>query len=41
MRGGNYTWGKREMSLIDEAMEQLQVYSFLLSSDVEAFSKTI
>ena len=29
MSGGNYIWGKRGISLIDEAMEQLQVYSFL------------
>ena len=29
MSGGNYIWGKRGMSLIAEAMEQLQVYSLL------------
>ena len=39
MSGGNYIWGKRGMSLIAEAMEQLQVYSFLQTSDGEVFSK--
>ena len=39
MSGRNYIWGKRGMSLIDEAIEQLQAYSFLKSSDGEAFSE--
>ena len=37
MSGGNYIQGKRGMSLIAEAIEQLQVYSFLHSSDGEVF----
>ena len=39
MSGGNYTRGKRGMSLIAKAMKQLQVYSFLHSSDGEVFSE--
>ena len=39
MSGGNYIRGKRGMSLIAEAMEQLQVYSFLQSSDGVLFSE--
>ena len=39
MSGGNYIRGKRGMPLIAEAMEQLQVYSFLHSSDGEVFSE--
>ena len=39
MSVGNYIWGKRGMSLIAEVMEQLQVYSFLHSSDGEIFSE--
>ena len=39
MSGGYYIRGKRGMSLIAEAMEQLQVYSFLHSSDGEVFSE--
>ena len=39
MSGGNCIWGKRGMSLIAEAMEQLQVYSFLQSSDGVLFSE--
>ena len=38
MSGGNYIRGKREISLIAEPMKQLQVYSFLHSSDGEVFS---
>ena len=38
MSDGNYIRGKKRMSLIAEAMEQLQVYSFLHSSDGEVFS---
>ena len=37
--GGNYIRGKRGISLIVEAMEQLQVYSFLQSPDGELFSE--
>ena len=37
MSGGNYIRGKIGMSLIAVAMEQLQVYTFLQSSDGEAF----
>ena len=39
MSGGNYIRGKRGMSLMAEAMEQLQVYSFLQSSYGEVFDK--
>ena len=39
MSGGNCIRGKRGMSLIAEAMEQLQVYSFLQSSDGVLFSE--
>ena len=39
MSGGNYIRGKRGMSLIAEAREQLQVYSFLHSSDGVVFFK--
>ena len=39
MSVGNYIWGKRGMSLIAEVMEQLQVYSFLHSSDGKIFSE--
>ena len=38
MSGGNYNRGKRGMSLIAEAMEQLQVHSFLQSFDGGVFS---
>ena len=39
MSGGNYIRGNRAMSLIAEVMDQLQVYSFLHSSDGEVFSE--
>ena len=39
MNGGNHIRSKRGMSLIVEAMEQLQVYPILQSSDGEAFSE--
>ena len=39
MSGRNYIRGKRGMSLIAEAMEQLQVYYFLQPSDVKVFSE--
>ena len=39
MSGGNYIRGKGWISLIAEAMEQLQVYSFLHSSHAEIFSE--
>ena len=39
MSGGKYIWGERGMSLIAEAMEQLQVYSCLQSSGGELFSE--
>ena len=39
MSGGNYIRGKSGISLIAEAMEKLQVYSFLHSSDGEVFSE--
>ena len=39
MSSGNYIRGKREMSLICEAMEQFQVYCFLHSSDGDVFSE--
>ena len=38
MSNRNYIPGKRRMSLTAEAMEQLQVYSFLHFSDSEVFS---
>ena len=39
MSGRNYIRGKSGISLIAEAMEKLQVYSFLHSSDGEVFSE--
>ena len=39
MSGRNYIRGKRRMSLITEAMEQLQLYSLLQYSDGEVFSE--
>ena len=39
MSGGKDIWGERGMPLIAEAMEQLQVYSCLKSSDGELFSE--
>ena len=39
MSVGNYIWVKIGVSLIAEVMEQLQVYSFLHSSDGEIFSE--
>ena len=39
MSGGNYIRAEREMPVIAEAMEQLQVYSWLQSSDGEVFSE--
>ena len=39
MSGGNYIRGERGMPVIAEAMEQLQVYSCLQSSDGEVFSE--
>ena len=39
MIGGNYIRGERGMSLMAEAMEQLQVYACLQSSDGELFSE--
>ena len=39
MTDGNYIWGKRGMSLIAEAVKQLQVHSFLQSSDGGVFYK--
>ena len=39
MSGRNYIWGKRRISLIVEAMEQLQVHSFVQSSDGGVFSE--
>ena len=37
MSGRNYIWGKRRIYLIVEAMEQLQVHSFVQSSDGGVF----
>ena len=37
MNDGNYLWGKRGMSLIPEFVKQLQVHSFLKSSDGGVF----
>ena len=39
MSGGKYIWGERGISLIAEAMEELQVYSFLQSSNAEILSE--
>ena len=39
MSGGNYVRGKRGMALIAEAMEQLQIMSFLESSDGEMYDE--
>ena len=39
MSGGNYVRGKRGMSLIAEAMEQLQIMSFLECSDGEMYAE--
>ena len=38
MSGGNYVRGKRGMALIAEAMERLQISSFLESSDGEIYT---
>ena len=39
MSGGKYIWGERGISLIAEAVEELQVYSFLQSSNAEILSE--
>ena len=39
MSGGKYIWGERGIYLIAEAMEELQVYSFLQSSNAEILSE--
>ena len=39
MSGGNYVRGKRGMALIAEAMQQLQIMSFLECSDGEAYGE--
>ena len=37
MDGGNYVRGKRGMSLVAEAMEQLQIRAFLQQCDIQMF----
>ena len=39
MSDGNYIWGKRGISLIAEVVKQLQVHSFLQSSEGGVFYK--
>ena len=39
MSDGNYIWGKRGISLIAEVVKQLQVHSFLQSSEGGVFHK--